>query len=118
MATRKQQQEWLALHDSPDAYAPTGNSLKQWLCGGALIATSAAIFDRADYAGPIAGDLFGEEEYFADPEAFWRLQRDALETRRQAWLAEGWAAVEILEPGAYFQRWEHEKRAKAKGGRI
>lgn len=118
MATTAQQREWLALYDSPDAYAPTGQVLKQWLCGGELIPTSVALFDLSSYAGAIVSDLFGEERYFADPVAFWVLQREAVEARRQAYLEGGWTAVEILEPGTHFQRWECEKRSKAKGGKV
>jgi len=118
MATKAQQTEWLKLYESEDGYAPMGMSLKQWLCGGDLIPTSAALFDLADYHGVIVCDLFGEEQFFAEPEAFWKLQRLAVEAKRQAYLEDGWAGVEILEPGCHFQRWEHEKRSKAKGGRV
>ena len=31
MATKAQQRDWLALFDSPDAWAPTGQRLKEWL---------------------------------------------------------------------------------------
>lgn len=118
MATKVQQKEWLALYDSPDSYAPTGQRLKEWLCGGELIATKAARFDLASYTGPIVSDLFGEDSYFADPEAFWTLQREAVEAKRQTYLEDGWAGVELIEPGQHFLRWEHEKRSKAKGGRV
>jgi ParB family chromosome partitioning protein len=118
LATKAQQREWLALYDSPDAYAPTGRVLKEWLFGGAAIPTTAALFDLADYPAPIVTDLFGEDSYFADSEAFWTLQRTAVEAKRQTYLNDGWLAVEVLEPGDYFQRWEHDKRSKAKGGKV
>lgn len=118
MATRAQQKEWLALYDSPDNYAPTGQRLKEWLCGGELIATRVALFDLVDYKGPIVSDLFGEDNYFVDPQAFWTLQREAIEAKRQAYLEEGWSGVELIEPGGYFQKWEYEKRSKDRKGRI
>ena len=118
MATKAQQKEWLALYDSPDSYAPTGQRLKEWLCGGELIATKAALFDLASYTGPIVSDLFGEDSYFADPDAFWTLQREAVEAKRQAYLEDGWAGVELIEPGRYFQSWQHEKRSKSRNGRV
>lgn len=118
MATKAQQREWLALYDSTDAYAPTGQHLKQWLLGGETIPTSVALFDWAVYPAPIVSDLFGEESYFSDPEAFWRLQREAVEAKRQEYLEDGWSGVEIFEPGDHFQRWKCEKRSKAKGGQV
>jgi ParB family transcriptional regulator, chromosome partitioning protein len=118
LATQAQQKDWLALYDAPDTYAPTGSRLKEWLFGGHAIATTAALFDLSEYQGPIIADLFGDESYFADTEAFWTLQRAAIEAKRQGYLDAGWAAAEILEQGRYFQRWEYEKRGKSKGGRI
>lgn len=118
MATKAQQKEWLALYDSPDSYAPTGSRLKEWLFGGELIATKAALFGLAAYKGPIVSDLFGEDSYFADPHAFWLLQREAIEAKRHAYVEDGWAGVELIEPGRYFQSWEYEKCAKDRGGKI
>jgi len=118
LATKAKQREWLKLYDSPEGYAPTGHRLKEWLFGGQPIATTAALFDLAEYAGPIIADLFGEESYFADTEAFWALQRGVVEARRQSYLDDGWKAVEVIEPGHWFQKWEFEKRGKSKGGRV
>ena len=118
MATKTQQKEWLTLYDSPDTYAPTGQRLKEWLFGGNVIATKAALFDLAHYPGPIVSDLFGEESYFTDADAFWTLQREALEAKRQAYLDDGWTSVELIEPGGHFQRWEYEKRPKGRNGRV
>ena len=118
LATKSQQKDWLALYDAPDSYAPTGARLKEWLFGGQAIATTAALFDLAEYTGPIIADLFGDDSYFADTEAFWSLQRAAIEEKRQAYLDAGWADCEILEPGRWFQRWEYEKRSKSKSGRV
>jgi len=118
LATKAQQRDWLALYDSPDGYAPTGQRLKEWLFGGGAIPTKAALFDLATYPAPIVTDLFGEDSYFADSEAFWTLQRAAIEAKRQAYLDEGWLAVEVLEPGEYFAKWDFEKRSQAKGGKV
>lgn len=78
----------------------------------------SALFDLASYKGPIVSDLFGEDSYFADPDAFWTLQREAVEAKRQAYLENGWAGVELIEPGRYFHNWEHEQRGKTRGGRV
>lgn len=118
MANKAQQKEWLALYDSPDSYAPTGQRLKEWLCGGELIATKAALFDPALYTGPIVRDLFGEDSYFADLDLFWTLQRQAVEAKRQAYLEQGWAGVELIEPGRHFARWEYDKRSRSRGGKV
>ena len=118
MASKAQQKEWLALLADKDAYAPTGHNLKQWLFGEQPIATGVALFDLAAYPGQIVADLFGEEGYFADANAFWEAQRAAVEARRLAYLEAGWSEVVILGPHDYFQSWEHEKAAKAKGGKV
>lgn len=118
LASKSQQKAWLALHDDPDAYAPTGQRLKAWLFGGQSISTAVALFSLDQYSGQIVSDLFGEESYFADAEAFWTCQRAAVAERRQALLDAGWQGVEVLEPGTHFQRWEHEKTSKSKGGKV
>lgn len=118
LATKPQQRGWLALYDNPEAYAPRGHQLKQWLFGGQAISTKAALFDLSQYEGPIVSDLFGEDSYFADLGAFWTLQRAAVEAQRQSCLDAGWKAVEVLEPGQHFQAWEHVKTFKAKGGKV
>ena len=118
MASKAQQKDWLALLADKDAYAPTGHNLKQWLFGGQPIATGVALFDLASYSGQIVADLFGDEGYFADANAFWEAQRAAVEARRLAYLEAGWSEVVVLGPHDYFQSWEHEKTAKAKGGKV
>jgi ParB family chromosome partitioning protein len=118
LATKAQQRDWLRLYDSPESYAPTGHRLKEWLFGGQAIPTTSALFDLVDYPGPIVADLFGGDSYFGDTEAFWTLQRSAIEAKRQSHLDAGWKQVDILEPGSWFQKWEYEKRAKSKGGRV
>lgn len=38
--------------------------------------------------------------------------------RRAQYEADGWKRVKVLERGEYFQRWQHEKVSKAKGGAV
>ncbi|MGK9233395.1 chromosome partitioning protein ParB [Inquilinus limosus] len=118
MASKARQHEWLALCDDPKQWAPTGLQAKRWILGGQAIPVSAALFPLADYPGRIVSDLFREERYFADPEAFWPLQNAAIAARRETLLAAGWAAVEVLEAGRPFAEWEHERVPKAKGGKV
>jgi ParB family chromosome partitioning protein len=118
MAPLTRQKDWLALARDPEARAPVGQQLKAWLLGGASISTSVALFDLADYPGEIVSDLFGEERYFADAATFWHHQNAAIEARAAACREAGWSGVEIMEPGRYFQRWEHEKVARTKGGKV
>lgn len=118
LASKAQQKDWLALFDSPDDHAPTGARLKAWLFGGESISTKAAIFPLADYKGQIVADLFGEDGYFVDGDAFWAAQNEAIAAKRDAYLDAGWSAVEIMERGDYFHSWEYEKTPKAKGGKI
>lgn len=118
MATKTQQQEWLKLLQDESAHVPFGQQLKQWLFGGHSISTKAALFPLDDYKGKIAADLFGEEAYFADADLFWALQNKAIAAKRDAYLANGWPGVVILEPGAPFHTWEHEKTSKKKGGQV
>ncbi|MBV9510543.1 MAG: ParB/RepB/Spo0J family partition protein [Caulobacteraceae bacterium] len=118
LATKAQQTAWLALADDPEAHAPTGPQLKAWLFGGPSIPTKHALFDLAAYAGQTVADLFGEEAYFTDAAAFWTAQNEAIAARRQALLAAGWSAVEVLEVGEPFHAWEYEKTPKKKGGKV
>ena len=118
LATKAQQRDWLALFDSPDDHAPTGSQLKAWLFGGESISVEAALFALDHYKGQIVTDLFGDGGIFADADQFWQAQNEAIATKRDAYLADGWADVEIMEPGAYFHAWEYEKTPKAKGGKV
>lgn len=118
LASKAQQKDWLALHDDPDSYAPTGSHLRAWLLGGAEISTQAALFPPDDYKGRIVTDLFGENGYFADADRFWTMQNEAIAARMDAYKSEGWCDVELLEPGAYFHSYEYEKTPKAEGGKI
>ncbi|MDQ1158913.1 ParB family chromosome partitioning protein [Sphingomonas sp. SORGH_AS 950] len=118
LATKAQQKRWLALFDSEDDYCPTGPQLKSWVCGGAAIPVTSALFPLDGYKGKIIADLFGENGYFADAEHFWTAQNEAIAARIDAYKADGWRDVELLEPGRYFHRYEHEKVAKADGGKV
>lgn len=118
LATKAQQKAWLALLDDAEGYAPTGGQLKAWLFGGSTIPVRNALFPLDAYAGGLVADLFGEDVYFADADPFWRLQNEAIAAKVEAWLADGWAGVDVLEVGASFHSWQHERVGKAEGGRI
>jgi len=118
LASKRQQQAWLALHDDPEAHCPTGRRLKTWLFGGREIKVEFALFNMAEVGLETVSDLFGEDTFFADTEAFWAAQDAAIEVRRDLYLAEGWSDVILLPRDAYFASWQYEKRAKRKGGMI
>ena len=118
LASKSQQKAWLALYDDPDNYTPTGHQLKAWLFGGQSIAAKVALFDLSTYAGATIADLFGDDRYFADPDAFWNAQNAAIEVRRAAYLEDGWSDVVIVPPSEHFHAWEYEKAPKRKGGRV
>ncbi|WP_336966797.1 ParB/RepB/Spo0J family partition protein [Sphingobium aquiterrae] len=118
LASKSQQRAWLALFDDPDAYVPTGHQLKAWLFGGQSIPARFALFDLDGFKGATVADLFGDDRYFADADAFWAAQNEAIEARRAAYLEEGWSDVVIVPPSDHFQTWEHEKAPKRKGGRV
>ncbi len=118
LASKTQQKEWLALVKDEKAHAPTGHQLKRWLLGGENVKTSQALFDLSDYKGAIITDLFGDDDYFADPDQFWILQTKAIEQKAQALKEEGWSSVVILERGQYFAEWEFEKTSMKDGGRV
>lgn len=118
LASKSQQKAWLALYDDPDAYCPTGHQLKAWLFGGASIKVDHALFDVEASGLAIVADLFGEDRYFADADAFWKAQDAAIEERKEAYLDEGWSDVVIVPAGEYFARYEFAKAPKRKGGRV
>lgn len=71
LASKTRQKEWLALWDDPQAHCPTGWQLRGWLLGGQAISAHHALFD-VDAAGLVlVADLFAEQRYVADPDAFW-----------------------------------------------
>ena len=118
MATSSQQEEWLALANDPDSYAPQGYQLKGWLFGGERLAASVALFPLEEYKGRIVTDLFGEDEYFADAEEFWKLQNTAVAAKRDACLANGWVEAVVFAPGEGPGRWELCHAAKKDGGKV
>jgi ParB family chromosome partitioning protein len=118
LASKAQQQEWLGLVDCPEKHAPTGTQLKSWLFGGSAITTKVAMFDLASYTGEIISDLFGEDSYFADADAFWSAQMAEVEKQASFYRDTGWSDVIVMERGAYFNSWEHERCPKKKGGKV
>ncbi len=118
MASKSQQKAWLALYDDPDNYTPTGHQLKAWLFGGQSIKAAHALFDVEACGAVTVADLFGEDRYFADPDAFWTAQNAAIDARRADYLEAGWSDVVIVPPSEHFQTWEYEKAGKRKGGRV
>ena len=118
LASKSQQRAWLALADDSQTYLPTGHQLKAWLFGGQSIAVRHALFDIAASGLAVIADLFGEDSYFADADAFWRAQDEAVAARRAAYLEAGWADAVIVPPSEHFHGWEYEKAAKRKGGRV
>lgn len=118
LASKSQQRAWLALFDDPDSYVPTGHQLKAWLFGGQSIPARFALFDLDAFKGATVADLFGDDRYFADADAFWTAQNEAIAARRAAYLEEGWSDVVIVPPSEHFLTWEFEKAAKRKGGRV
>ncbi len=118
LATKVQQREWLALVDCPEKHAPTGSQLKSWLFGGSAIATKVAMFDLASHGGEVVADLFGEDSYFADSEAFWIAQMAEALKQADFYRECGWSDVIVMERGAYFNGWEHERCPKKKGGKV
>ncbi len=118
LASKSQQRSWLALYDDPETYVPTGHQLKAWLFGGQSILARFALFDMAAFKGVVVADLFGEDRYFADADAFWTAQNAAIDARRAAYLEDGWSDVVIVPPSEHFHSWEYEKAGKRKGGRV
>jgi ParB family chromosome partitioning protein len=117
MASKSQQRAWLTLLDNEDAYVPTGHQLKAWLFGGQSIPVKHALFDTEGMKGIVA-DLFGEDRYFSDSDAFWAAQNEAIEASSAEYLDAGWADVVIVPPAKHFSSWEYEKAPKRKGGRV
>jgi len=117
LASKNQQRAWLALLDDPEAWTPTGHQLKSWLFGGQSIPVKHALFDTEKMPGIVA-DLFGEDRYFGDADAFWTAQNAAIEARRDAYIEAGWSDVVIVPAGSQFHLWEHEKAPKRKGGKV
>jgi len=118
MASKSQQKAWLALADDENAYLPTGHQLKAWLFGGQSIPVKHALFDVDASGLATIADLFGEDRYVADADAFWTAQNAEIEARRAAYVEQGWADAIIVPPSDHFSTWEYEKAGKRKGGRV
>ncbi len=118
LATKAQQKAWIKRFRDPSDYAPQGRQLRQWILGGEQIATSVALFPLEAYTGAVVTDLFGEEAYFADPDAFWTLQNKALSEAVDAYRMRGWSEVIVLERGSFWQSWEHARVSKKEGGKV
>lgn len=118
LASKSQQKAWLALYDDPDSYVPTGYQLKAWLFGGQSIPSRFALFSLDDFKGATIADLFGDDRYFADADAFWDAQNAGIDAAKDAYLEQGWSDVVIVPPSDHFHSWEFEKAAKRKGGRV
>ena len=76
------------------------------------------MFDLADYTGEVISDLFGEDSYFADSEAFWTAQMAEVGKQVSFYRDSGWTDIIVMERGAYFNTWEHERCPKKKGGKV
>lgn len=118
MATARQQKQWFKLFKSENEYAPTGHQLKKWLFGGAQIPVSNALFDIEGFQGTIISDLFGEEQYFANPDQFWDCQNTAIAAMMEQYTQGGWSDVVLLEKGTYFSSWDYVDTSKKNGGRV
>ncbi len=118
LASKSQQKAWLALFDDESAYCPTGHQLKAWLFGGTAVPVRHALFDVEGAKLAIVSDLFGEDSFFADSDAFWAAQMAAIEARKAEYLDAEWPDVVIMERGDWFRSWDHVHAGKRKGGRI
>ena len=118
LASKSQQKAWLALFDDEGSYCPTGHQLKAWLFGGTAIAVKHALFDAGEAKLAVVSDLFGEDSFFADGDAFWSAQMAAIEARKADYLEAGWSDVVIMERGDWFRSWDFAHAGKRKGGGI
>ena len=118
LASKSQQKSWLGLFDDEGAYCPTGHQLKAWLFGGTAIAVKHALFDTGEAKAAIVADLFGEDSFFADGDAFWSAQMAAVEARKAEYLEAGWPDVIVMARGDWFRSWDFSHAGKRKGGRV
>ena len=117
IASKSKQAAWLKLAKDKEQDTPRHGWLKEWIMGEEQISTKAALFDAKDYKGAILTDLFGEEEYFADPYKFWSLQNAKIAEAVAEFEAQGWQ-VELMERGARFNSWAYTKRPIEAGGKV
>lgn len=118
LATRKQQDEYLALLGDPKKNAPPHYKLKAWILGGQEISTDAALFPLEDYKGETKRDLFGQQSYFADAEQFWQQQNQSIDALRTRMAEAGWADVKVIGPHERFEHWQYLPVPKGKGGHF
>ena len=118
LATKRQQKEWWTLFSSDGERAPDGYQLKCWLFGGEEIPAQNALFDLDTYQGQIVSNLFGEDRYFADANQFWEAQNTAIAQAKDAYLAQGWNEVVILDIGDYFPAYDYIDTSKEDGGNV
>ncbi|MEP5730005.1 MAG: ParB/RepB/Spo0J family partition protein [Sulfitobacter sp.] len=118
MASMKQQKAWWALVKDASEHAPTGQRLKDWLFGGAHIPVANALFDVDASGLAVVSDLFGEDAYFADSEAFWVLQNAEIAETVAAYKADGWSDVIVTDLGGYFAAWDYRAAEKDEGGKV
>jgi len=93
MASKTKQVEWLRLAKDDEQNTPRRGWLKEWIV------------------------LFGEQEYFADPDKFWTLQNTKIAESIAEFEADGWQ-TELMERGRNFHEWSYTKRAKEAGGKV
>lgn len=95
LGSKKQQDEYLKACRAE--WQLEARQIKHCLTKTA-IRGSAAIFDLDKYpASKLSRDLFGEDIWFTDREAFDRLQREHLPLEVESLQAEGWSEVNLLE---------------------
>src|SRR3546814_1996045 len=80
------------------------------------VCSSDLLFDVEASGLAVIADLFGDERYFGDSDAFWTAQLAAVEERRLSFLDDGWSDVVVLPKGEYFRAWEFRQASKRKGG--
>lgn len=117
MASKTKQAAWLKLAKDDEQNTPRRGWLKEWIIGEEQISTKHALFDMKDYKGAILTDLFGEKEYFADPDKFWTLQNTKIAEAIAEYEADGWHA-ELMERGRGFHSFGYTKRSKESGGKV
>ena len=76
----------MALQVAPSDYA---------MFGGTAIAVKHALFDAEEAKLAVVSDLFGEDSFFADGDAFWSAQMAAIEACKAAYLEAGWPDVVV-----------------------
>jgi ParB family chromosome partitioning protein len=98
---------------------PAGPSAQGWLFGGGAIKAGHALFDVEASGLAVIADLFGDERYFGDSDAFWTAQLAAIEERRLAFSGRWVERCRRPAQGRIFSSMGAFRQAsKRKGGRI